>query len=60
MNITEAHAVDKVLTALDRELKRPRGWGEVLTETEQAAAQLLRARAGKALQVTPADIGRTP
>lgn len=56
MNITEAHAVDQVLRALDRRATRK---DADLDDAEQAAVQLLRERAGKALLVSPDAIGRT-
>ena len=64
MNITEANAVDKVLSALARLDAIPPGVDpaevedSLLTTEEQAAADQLRERAGKALQVLPAAIGR--
>lgn len=64
MNITEAHAVDKVLTALTRLDAIPPGVDPtdvedtLLTDAEQAAVRQLRERAGKALQVLPDAVGR--
>lgn len=60
MNITEAHAVDKVLRALDRLDAIPPGVEDsLLTADEQDAAHLLRERAARPLLVSPSAIGRS-
>lgn len=64
MNITEAHAVDKVLSALARLDAIPPGVdpadveGSLLTDAEQRAVCTLRERAAKPLLVSPEAIGR--